>query len=77
MLKVTEVEKKNNRRNKSTYWQANKYLFMENFRPLFPAVSPTIVIGLFILFIFIYLIRYLKSMFTIVKKLIYFDNKKT
>ena len=31
----------------------------------------------YILFIYlIYLIRYLKSMFTIVKKLIYIDNKK-
>ena len=29
-----------------------------------------------ILFLFIYLIRYLKSIFTIVKKLIYIDNKK-
>ena len=32
---------------------------------------------LFIIFLFIYLKRYLKSVFTIVKKLIYIDNKKT
>ena len=32
---------------------------------------------LFIIFLFIYLKLYLKSVFTVVKKLIYIDNKKT
>ena len=35
--------KKKKKRNKPTYRFANKFLFMQNFRPLFLAVSPATV----------------------------------
>ena len=40
MFKATEAERK--KRNKPTYRSANKSLFVQNYRPLFLAVSPTI-----------------------------------
>ena len=36
MFKATKVEK--NKRNKPTYRSTNKFLFIQNFRPLFIAV---------------------------------------
>ena len=42
MFKATKVEK--NKRNKPTYQSANKFVFMQNFKPLFIAVSWAIVI---------------------------------
>ena len=46
MFKGTEVEKKKKKRNKYTYWYADKSLFVQIFKPLFIAVSPVIAIGL-------------------------------
>ena len=39
MFKATKVEKKKNKTNKPAYRSANKSLFVQNFRPLFIAVS--------------------------------------
>ena len=44
MFKATEVERKI--RNKSTYQYANKFLFMQKFRPLFLTVYAAIITGL-------------------------------
>ena len=42
MFEATEFERKT---NKSTYRYAKKSLFVQNFRPLFLAVSPAIIMG--------------------------------